>query len=100
MKSLLRIRSFAIPLIFALPLTGQWADYATGGVPRTPDGKPDLNAAAPRTPDGKPNLSGMWRAADRLPCNGVTRVCGDLPISPQFGNLGAGVQGGLPYQPW
>jgi hypothetical protein len=30
------------------------------GIPRTPDGKPNLNAPAPRTSDGKPDLSGAW----------------------------------------
>src|SRR5437762_8896491 len=87
-------------LIFLLPLKAQWFDYPTRGAPRTADGKPALNAPAPRTADGKPNFSGMWRAADRLPCNGISRVCGDLAISPQFGNLGTGIQGGLPYQQW
>src|SRR5881409_3009338 len=47
-----------------------------------------------------PDKSGMWRAANRLPCDGINRVCGDLPISAQFGNIGAAVEGGLPYQPW
>lgn len=40
----------------------QWLHYPTSGIPRTPDGKPDLFAPAPRTPDGKPDLSGMWRS--------------------------------------
>jgi hypothetical protein len=78
----------------------QWFDLPTRGVPRTPAGKPDLNAPAPKTADGKPSFSGMWRAADRLPCNGISRVCGDLAISPQFGNIGTGIAGGLPYQQW
>jgi hypothetical protein len=39
----------------------QWLDYPNPGIPRTPDGKPDLAAPAPRTPDGKPDLSGIWR---------------------------------------
>jgi hypothetical protein len=89
-----------VPLIFPLALSAQWFTHPTKAVPRTADGKPDLNAPAPRTPDGKPDFSGMWRAANRLPCDGVNRVCGDLPISPQFGNIGAGVEGGLPYQQW
>src|SRR5881296_1873137 len=76
-------------MLLALPLAAQWFDYPTRGVPRTPDGKPNLKAPAPRTADGKPDLSGMWRAANRLPCDGVNRVCGDLPISAQFGNIGA-----------
>jgi hypothetical protein len=94
------ILPFVLPLMFALPLRAQWIDYTTRGAPRTPDGKPDLNAAAPRTANGKPDFSGMWRAANRLPCDGINRVCGDLAISPQFGNIGTGVDGGLPYQQW
>jgi hypothetical protein len=38
----------------------QWQDFPTPGVPRLPNGKPDLTAAAPKTPDGKPDLSGIW----------------------------------------
>jgi hypothetical protein len=38
----------------------QWIAYPTPGIPRTLDGRPDLNAPAPRTMDGRPDLSGMW----------------------------------------
>ena len=38
---------------------GQWLNYPTPGIPRLPDGKPDLAAKAPRTADGKPDLSGV-----------------------------------------
>jgi hypothetical protein len=78
----------------------QWLEYPTAGVPRTRDGKPKLSAPAPRTRDGKPDFSGMWRPADPLPCDGINRVCTDLPISPQFTNIGAGLQNALPYQQW
>ena len=40
--------------------SAQWLTYPTPGIPRTPDGKPNLSAPAPRTPDGKPDLSGIW----------------------------------------
>ncbi len=43
-----------------LPLSAQWLNYPTPGIPRTPDGKPNLSAPAPRTPDGKPDFSGIW----------------------------------------
>src|SRR5271157_1334047 len=46
--------------LFLFPLAGQWISYPTAGVPRTPNGKPDLAAACPRTADGKPDLSGLW----------------------------------------
>src|SRR3984893_15960304 len=42
------------------PLPGQWLNHPTPGIPRTPDGKPNLAAPAPRTPEGKPDLSGLW----------------------------------------
>ena len=44
-----------------LSLTAQWPSRPTDGLPRTPDGKPNLSAATPRAPDGKPDLSGVWR---------------------------------------
>jgi hypothetical protein len=37
----------------------QWVTYPDAGVPRTRDGKVDLNAPAPRV-NGKPDLSGVW----------------------------------------
>ena len=42
------------------PLGAQWLHQPTPGIPRTPDGKPNLTAPAQRTPDGKPDLSGVW----------------------------------------
>ena len=44
----------------SVPLSAQWLNYPTPGIPRTPDGKPNLSAPAPRTADGKPDLSGIW----------------------------------------
>ena len=44
----------------AAPATAQWLRFQTPGIPRLPDGKPNLNAPAPRTADGKPDLSGIW----------------------------------------
>jgi len=53
-------------LIFmmATTATGQWFSIPLAGTPRTPDGKPNLNAATPRAGDGKPDLSGVWQADD------------------------------------
>ena len=36
------------------------AEISDRGIPRLPDGKPNLAAPAPRTADGKPDLSGLW----------------------------------------
>src|SRR5207244_9499851 len=42
--------------------SAQWIGYPTPGIPRTADGKPNLNAPAPRSPDGRhPDLSGIWQ---------------------------------------
>ena len=56
---LLACVSFA--LIAGLALDAQWLKLPTPGLPRLPDGKPNLTAPAPRTTDGKPDLSGLWR---------------------------------------
>ena len=90
----------AASLALTSSLGAQWLNYPTAGLPRRADGKPNLSAPAPKTADGKPDLSGLWRAANRLACNGVTLICGDLPISPQFMNMGAGLPEPLPYRQW
>ena len=99
-------------------LLAQWPNYPTRDVPKTADGKPDLNAPIPRMPDGKPDLTGCGRRlAGR---RGITASAarpatlrylrlrrrlqpptadGSPPIATFF-NLGAGFKDGLPYTPW
>jgi hypothetical protein len=48
-------------VLATLSANAQWLKQPTPGIPRTADGRPDLNAPAPRTTDGKPDLSGVWR---------------------------------------
>jgi hypothetical protein len=50
----------AASVALGAPLGAQWLNHPTPGIPRTPDGKPNLTAPAPRAPDGKPDLSGLW----------------------------------------
>jgi len=60
--------TLVIVLAALLPVaaSGQWLNYPTPGIPRLPDGKPNLSAPVPRAPDGKPDLSGIWRGAGPL----------------------------------
>jgi hypothetical protein len=61
------------------PLAAQWAHHRTPGIPRTADGKPNLNAPAPRTPDGKPDFTGLWEMiSDSAVGNILVRNAGDL----------------------
>ena len=58
--SLIVAVTVALSAPLGVPLEAQWLNQPTPGMPRTPDGKPNLAAPAPRTPDGKPDLSGRW----------------------------------------
>jgi hypothetical protein len=55
------VATFVIGFCLVAPANAQWLKYKTPGIPRLPDGKPNLFAPAPRMPDGKPDLSGLWR---------------------------------------
>ena len=89
----------AAAVILVLPVTAsaQWLNYPTPGVPRLPDGKPNLNAPTPRTPDGKPDLSGLWDVSTE----GARplEVLGEEGLPAQFLDIAAGLKGGLPYTP-
>ncbi len=60
-------KTFRIPLATAAMIlttaamaSAQWDPYPWKHVPRTADGKVDLNAPAQKTSYGKPDLSGFW----------------------------------------
>lgn len=86
-------RAVALALLTVGALSAQWLNLPTKGVPRTRDGKPNLTAPAPRV-NGKPDLSGMWELAH------PDTPVGDYVPGPEFLNMGATLEGGLPYLPW
>ena len=96
-----------LPAVFLAlsPLYAQWVKYPTEGVPRNSKGEPNLTARAPRTSNGKPDLSGMWLPNDQVPCPKMILddlgTCAErLVPSRQAVNIGFGIEGGLPLQPW
>jgi hypothetical protein len=97
-RSCLHYAAAALMLAAVPPAVfGQYLNYPTSGVPRTPDGKPNLSAPAPHTADGKPDLSGMWGWETNPPCGAR---CTDSNPGWAFMNLARSVKGGPPYQPW
>jgi hypothetical protein len=61
MRQMLSVAGLVVALLcVATPVHAQWLKYPTPGIPRTPDGNPNVSAPTPRTPDGKPDLSGVW----------------------------------------
>jgi hypothetical protein len=122
-------RSLFAPLILMAAgpaaLFAQWPSYPTPGVPRTPDGKPNLSAPAPKTSDDKPDLTGIWQnarplarannpqAADPNPKGPATTTNEDIfsglktnddflafAKRSAFWNIGSSFKDGLPFQPW
>jgi hypothetical protein len=63
MNRVSRVSTFVSAALLAIavsPSHGQWLNYPTPGIPRTADGKPNLNGPVPRAADGHPDLSGFW----------------------------------------
>ena len=96
----------------AAALFAQWPSYPTG-VPKGPDGKPNLTAPAPRTADGHPDFSGTWDLvrppgprggpnADKAkePPPPPPPPPTDGPPLATFQSIGRGFPDGLPLRPW
>jgi hypothetical protein len=69
-------------LLLAAPAFAQWVNNPAKGIPRLPDGKPDLNAPAPKRSDGTPDISGLW-----------------VPAPGYVGDIARDLKE-VPYQPW
>ena len=90
----------AVCVALSPPVSAQWPSHPTRGVPKTADGKPDLDAAPPRTADGRIDLSGLWRgAAAAAGRGGGAAPASPIPIAP-FRDIGTVFEGGLPLTPF
>jgi hypothetical protein len=91
MRSLLSV--FAVLLSTFVPLSAQWLNYRTSGIPRLPDGKANLSAPTPKAPDGKPDLSGIWEISEDPDAYG--------PFQTHFMDLAVDLKPEeAPFQPW
>ena len=79
------IAAIAFATSSTTPALAQWPAYPWKNIPRTPDGKVDLNAPPRRTADGKIDLSGFWMPTD--PVKHLLNLAADLkpgevPLTP------------------
>jgi len=79
------LSSVAILVLICAPAYGQWVKVPAGGIPKAPDGKPNLAAPAPRSADGHPDLSGVWESGS---AKYILNIAADLK------------PGDVPFQPW
>src|SRR5262245_9797484 len=85
LKRLVAASWMPILVLICPSVYAQWINIPSAGIPRTPDGKPNLSAPAPRLTDGRPDLSGIWEP------NGGKYI----------ENLAADFKpADVPYQPW
>jgi hypothetical protein len=63
-----RIFLTALAIVWLAPSSvfAQWDPFPNKNVPRTPDGKVDMNAPPRRMADGKPDFGGFWMPNDNV----------------------------------
>jgi hypothetical protein len=88
-----------VVLVLIPTLAGaQWVNTRLPGVPRLPNGAPNLAAPVPHTADGTPDLSGVWASvADRTD---VPLDSTPIPRSRAGSDIALGIPGGAPETAW
>src|SRR5689334_16928435 len=113
-----------LPVVLAAVMTAsasvsaQWPSHRAASAPRAANGTVNMQAPAPRLGAGTPDLSGLWenigwrelaQVSNDVSGTGgspgtrplVAAATGVLTSGPGlFFDIGAGVAGGLPLQPW
>src|SRR4029077_8777123 len=89
--------------VLSMTLSAQWAPFVRSEVPKTADGKPNLDAPPPRLRTGRIDLSGPWES--RIPPSGrlggpMVPNIGEAPPLAAFVNVGQNMKEGLPFTPW
>jgi hypothetical protein len=75
--------AWAFSSALSLSAAGQWIGYPTPNIPRTADGKPNLNAPTPKAPDGHPDLSGIWQTTSGKWLVNIAADGVDVPWTPR-----------------
>src|SRR6059036_474684 len=85
----MKAQRMALATIVALVLmlvatAAQWLNHPTPGIPRLPDGKPNLSAPPPRLADGHSDLSGIWDVGNMLYFHDLARGLkpGEVQLTP------------------
>jgi hypothetical protein len=68
--------------VMCASVAAQWHEYPTVGVPRLPNGKPDLSAPTPRRANGQPDLSGIWQVPGLKYLINIAADLKEVPFQP------------------